>query len=69
MQIDDDVDRSEYKYKPSKGAMTHPEFGVDSIKDTKMKIDILVDKKECKRIGGKPDYFREVEPSIWQKLF
>ncbi len=80
MQIDDDVNRTKYsKRDPKIWIFTHPEFGVDKIVDTKMKIDILVDEKNCKRLsdktlgetrGLKPDNFRELKkPSIWQKLF
>ena len=74
MQIDDDVNRTKYsKRDPNIWIFTHPEFGVDKIVDTKMKIDILVDKKNCKAIINKKivsDNFRELKkPSIWQKLF
>lgn len=70
MQIDDDVNRSEYKF--LKYSYTHPSFGVENIEDTDMKIDILVDEKGSTRLGDTgtvPDHFRELEPSIWQKLF
>jgi hypothetical protein len=69
MQIDDDVNRTKYTKKPKIAYYTHPSFGVESIEDTDMKIDILVDEKNCMSFGKKPDHFRELEPSIWQKLF
>ncbi|WP_193110958.1 hypothetical protein [Sulfurimonas paralvinellae] len=74
MQIDDDVNRSGYFQRdPRIYTFTHPEFGVDKIVDTDMKIDILVDEKNCKAIKNKKivdDNFRELKkPSIWQKLF
>ena len=74
MQIDSDVNRTLYTQRdPRISTFTHPEFGVERIEDTTMKIDILVDKKNCKAIKNKklvPDNFRELkEPSVWQKLF
>ncbi|WP_345979704.1 hypothetical protein [Sulfurimonas sp. HSL3-2] len=72
MQIDDDVNRTRYIDKEHSDG--HPEFGVDEIKDTMMKIDILVDEKNCRANLGRDninaqDHFREVKQSIWQKLF
>jgi len=74
MQIDDDVNRTHYSQRdPRIYTVTHPEFGVEKIVDTDMKIDILVDTKNCKAIKNKKivdDNFRELKkPSIWQKLF
>ncbi len=76
MQIDDDVNRTHYSQRdPRIYTFTHPEFGVEKIIDTDMKIDILVDAKNCtanfvREKNMVLDNFRELKkPSIWQKLF
>jgi hypothetical protein len=70
MQIDSDINRALYYRQPryiksNSLVFNHPEFGVDEIKDTNMKIDILVDEKNCKKIpdekGNRDDYFRELK--------
>ncbi len=75
MQIDNDVNRTLYKKEPDIYWFSHPEFGVDELTDETMKIDILVDEKNCRANLGRdninaPDHFRELEePNIWQKIF
>jgi len=76
MQIDSDMNRTLYRQKtPTMAVYTHPLFGVDELKDETMKIDILVDEKNCKANLGRdnvnaPDNFRELEePNFWQKIF
>jgi len=74
MQIESDKNRTLYTQKnPSIWTFSHPEFGVDDIVDTTMKIDILVDEKNCRAIKNEKvisDNFRELkEPTFWQKLF
>ncbi|MGD9971379.1 MAG: hypothetical protein AB7S65_13140 [Sulfuricurvum sp.] len=74
MQIDDDVNRTLYYQKdPLIYSFSHPEFGVDAIENETMRIDILVDEKNCKMMENRrivPDNFRELEkPNLFQKLF
>jgi len=73
MQIDSDVNRTLYEKSPEAYWFSHPEFGVDEMKDETMKIDILVDEKNCKTMKNRKevqDHFRELEePSFWQKIF
>lgn len=61
---DSDIERALYKKDDSTLMFSHPKFGVDEIKDTKMKIDILVDEKNCKAIKNGEiiqDNFRELK--------
>lgn len=75
MQINNDVNRTLYQRDPVSYAFTHPAFGVDTIKNETMHIDIMVDEKGCKANFGRgninaSDHFRELEkPNFLQKLF
>lgn len=73
MQIDDDINRTLYQKDPDSYIFSHPEFGVDTIKNETMHIDIVVDEKNCQAMENKkvvPDHFRELEkPNLFQKLF
>jgi len=64
MQIDNDAEAF-FKKREDLFVFSHPEFGVDEIKNTDMKIDILVDEKNCKKVpdknGNRSDYFRELK--------
>ena len=73
MQIGDGLNDNKFipsrKFKSFVNQVTHPKFGVDEIKDETMKIDILVDEKNCKTVKNRkvvPDHFREV--GTWQKF-
>lgn len=75
MQIDDDINRTLYQKDPIIYSFSHPEFGVDTIENETMHIDIAVDEKGCKANLGRgninaADHFRELEkPNLFQKLF
>lgn len=73
MQIDNDVNRMLYQKDPIIYSFSHPEFGVDTIKNETMHIDIMVDEKNCQTMENRrivPDNFRELEkPNLFQKLF
>jgi len=75
MQIDNDVNRTLYKKAPEAYWFSHPEFGVNELKNETIKIDILVDEKNCKanlsrKQRSLPDHFREMEePNFLKKLF
>ena len=75
MQINNDINRTLYQRDPISYAFSHPEFGVDTIGNNTMHIDIMVDEKGCKANLGRGninavDHFRELEkPNFLQKLF
>lgn len=73
MQINNDINRTLYQKDPVSYASSHPEFGVDTIRNEMMHIDIMVDEKNCQTMENKkvvPDHFRELEKqNFLQKLF
>ncbi|MCV6628574.1 MAG: hypothetical protein OIF50_01815, partial [Flavobacteriaceae bacterium] len=59
---------------PQRTFVTHPEFGIDQLKNETLTINMIADDKNSKLANGKevlPDYFRTLpkpKPTFWQNI-